>query len=432
MMVIAVGLSTYNVALFHLVNHAFYKALLFLGAGTVIHAVADNQDFRKYGGLTIYLPLTYSVMLIACFSLIAIPFMSGFYSKDLILESAYGQFKLYSFIVYIIAVVGAIFTTLYSIKILYLTFLSNPSGPQINYKYTNILDKKGLFTIVYSKILHYTYYSKNAHIAHEGGVLMMLPLVILAVLSVLFGYLTKDVFIGIGSGLFSDNSLFIHPIHETMLDTEFFVPILLKLLPLFFIFCFTFIFLLFTEFYPYLLVSFKLSGVGYNIFGFLNQRFFMELFYNNYISGFVLLLGHIKIIIMDKGFIELIGPFGLQSSLLNLSKKLDSFTTPVVTDYAIYIFTGLIFYTLLYLHIFELEIFTDLENTSELRVPDFSGPHTPITQYKHAIRLGTRSFYATYLTLDSPTLFAFNQYPNEPLVGAGNPFEPGLPIRTKT
>src|ERR671923_1682793 len=84
MMIIAIGLSSYNIALFHLINHAFYKGLLFLGAGAVIHAVTDNQDFRKYGGLIAFLPLTYSVMLIASLSLVAIPFMTGFYSKDFI------------------------------------------------------------------------------------------------------------------------------------------------------------------------------------------------------------------------------------------------------------------------------------------------------------------------------------------------------------
>jgi NADH-ubiquinone oxidoreductase chain 5 len=118
MMVIAVGLSSYNVALFHLVNHAFYKGLLFLGAGAVIHAVADNQDFRKYGGLISFLPLTYSVMLIASLSLVAFPFMTGFYSKDFILESAYGQYHLSSIIVYFIATIGAMFTTLYSVTYL--------------------------------------------------------------------------------------------------------------------------------------------------------------------------------------------------------------------------------------------------------------------------------------------------------------------------
>ena len=133
-MVIAVGLSSYNIALFHLVNHAFYKGLLFLGAGAVIHAVADNQDFRKYGGLRPFLPLTYSVMLIASLSLVAFPFMTGFYSKDFILESAYGQFYFSGTVVYFIATIGAMFTTLYSVKVLYLTFLTNPNGPIVNYK----------------------------------------------------------------------------------------------------------------------------------------------------------------------------------------------------------------------------------------------------------------------------------------------------------
>src|SRR5215207_8482032 len=130
MMVIAIGLSSYNLALFHLVNHAFYKGLLFLGAGAVIHAVGDNQDFRRYGGLINFLPLTYSVMLIASLSLVAFPFMTGFYSKDFILESAFGQYFFSGTSVYVIAVIGAIFTTLYSIKVLYLTFLTSPNGPE--------------------------------------------------------------------------------------------------------------------------------------------------------------------------------------------------------------------------------------------------------------------------------------------------------------
>src|SRR4051795_11118756 len=155
MMVIAIGLSSYTIALFHLINHAFYKGLLFLCAGAVIHAVADNQDFRKYGGLISYLPLTYSLMLAASLSLVAFPFMTGFYSKDFILESAYGQYHLSSIIVYFIASIGAIFTTLYSVKVLYLTFLTNPTGPLVNYKH-----------------------------AHEGDIFMSLPLIILAIFSI--------------------------------------------------------------------------------------------------------------------------------------------------------------------------------------------------------------------------------------------------------
>ena len=318
MMVIAVGLSSYNIALFHLVNHAFYKGLLFLGAGAVIHAVADNQDLRKYGGLISYLPLTYSVMLIASLSLIAIPFMTGFYSKDFILESAYGQYHLSGIIVYFIATLGAMFTSLYSVKVLYLTFLTNPNGPLINYK--------------------------QAHAAHEGDIFMTIPLILLALFSIFFGYLTKDIFIGLASGFFSDNSLFIHPLHEIMLDTEYAVPHFFKLLPFFFTLLLILVSILFTELYPKLLINFKLSSFGYNIFSFFNQRFLIELFYNRYISGIILKLGGQTTKVMDKGAVELFGPYGLEKRLTNLSNSLDSLTRGVVTSYALYILIGLIFY----------------------------------------------------------------------------------------
>ena len=90
-MVFACGLSNYSVGVFHLVNHAFFKALLFLGAGSVIHAVADEQDMRKMGGLKSLVPFTYSMMVIGSLALIGFPFLTGFYSKDVILEVAYGK-----------------------------------------------------------------------------------------------------------------------------------------------------------------------------------------------------------------------------------------------------------------------------------------------------------------------------------------------------
>ena len=318
MMVIAIGLSCYTVALFHLVNHAFYKGLLFLCAGAVIHAVADNQDFRKYGGLISYLPLTYSLMLTASLSLVAFPFMTGFYSKDFILESAYGQYKLSSIIVYFIATIGAMFTTLYSVKVLYLTFLTNPNGSLVNYKPNKS--------------------------AHEGDIFMSTPLVILGVFSIFFGYITKDLFIGLGSDFFSDNALYIHPEHEIMLDTEFAVNTFYKLLPLAFTISLTILSILLTEFYPRLLVGFKLSRFGFNIFSFFNQRFLVEMYYNRYISGTVLNLGAQTTKVLDKGAVELFGPFGLEQQFTDISKKIDSLSTGVVTNYALYILIALIAY----------------------------------------------------------------------------------------
>jgi len=315
MMVIAVGLSSYNLALFHLVNHAFYKALLFLGAGSVIHAVGDNQDFRKYGGLRTFLPLTYSVMLIASLSLVAFPFMTGFYSKDFIIESSFGQYTLSSFVVYIIASISAIFTTLYSVKVLYLTFLSNPQGSLLNYKQ-----------------------------AHEGNLYMTIPLIILAIFSIFFGYITKDMFIGAGSGFFSDNSIFIHPSHEIFLDTEFGVPTMFKLLPFIFTVFFFIIALIKFEFKLELGKSIGFSkSIYHSIYGFINQRFLVESIYNIYISGKVFTMGGEISRVIDRGAVELIGPFGLEKTLLNLGTRLSKLDTGVITSYALYIFIGLIF-----------------------------------------------------------------------------------------
>jgi NADH-ubiquinone oxidoreductase chain 5 len=317
MMVIAVGLSSYNIALFHLVNHAFYKGLLFLGAGAVIHAVADNQDFRKYGGLRPFLPLTYSVMLIASLSLVAFPFMTGFYSKDFILESAYGEFYFSSIVVYFIATIGAMFTTLYSVKVLYLTFFTNPNGPAISYKH-----------------------------AHEGDIFMSLPLIILAIFSIFFGYITKDIFIGLGSDFFADNSLFIHPTHEIMLDTEFAVPTLFKLLPLIFTISLSVLAIISSEFLPKSLINFKFSRLGNNIFGFFNQRFYIELLYNKYITGKVLMFGSQTTKYLDRGIIEQLGPYGLEKVFISLSHMISNLNTGVVTTYALYILIGFIIYIL--------------------------------------------------------------------------------------
>jgi NADH-ubiquinone oxidoreductase chain 5 len=315
MMVIAIGLSSYNIALFHLINHAFYKGLLFLGAGAIIHAVMDNQDFRKYGGLLAYLPLTYSVMLIASLSLVAFPFMTGYYSKDFILESAYGQYYFSSITVYIIATIGAIFTTLYSIKVLYLTFITSPNGNFYSYKK-----------------------------AHEGNIFLSLPLVILAIFSIFFGFIAKDIYLGLGSNFFADNSIFIHPFHEITIDTEFGVDTLFKILPFIFTIFFSLITIVLLEYLPKNINNFKLSRLGYFIFGFFSQRFNIELLYNYYIVNLILKLGGQTTKILDKGSIELIGPYGLEKSLMTLSKIITIFNTSIVTTYALYILVGLFAY----------------------------------------------------------------------------------------
>ena len=325
MMVIAIGLSCYNIALFHLVNHAFYKALLFLGAGSVIHAVSDNQDFRRYGGLKSFLPLTYSAMLIASLSLVAFPFMTGFYSKDFIIESAYGQFCFSSSVIYLLSVTAAMFTTLYSVKVLYLTFFSSPNGPLNQY----------------------------AH-AYEGDIFMSIPLIFLAIFSIFFGFIFKDIFIGLGSNFFFDNSLFKLPIHDVTLSSEFAVPHLFKIIPLFLTFSISIFSIFIFEFKPNLIFNYKFSKIGYNLYSFFNLRFFIEAFYNTYITNIILKLGGHTVEIVDKGAIELIGPSGLEKGLTYLSHRLANLDTGIITTYALYFLVGVMFFIYLpYLYVID-------------------------------------------------------------------------------
>jgi len=117
-MVFACGLSAYTASMFHLFNHAFFKALLFLGAGSVIHALSNEQDLRKMGGLLNFLPVTYVSFLIGSLSLSGFPFLTGYYSKDFILECAYGTYSFVSLFSYCLGLVAAYFTVFYSLKII--------------------------------------------------------------------------------------------------------------------------------------------------------------------------------------------------------------------------------------------------------------------------------------------------------------------------
>lgn len=99
-MFFACGMSNYSVGLFHLFNHGFFKALLFLGAGSVIHALLDEQDMRKMGGLVKLMPLTYVAILVGSLSLTGFPFLTGFYSKEVVLEIAFAKFSINSFFIY--------------------------------------------------------------------------------------------------------------------------------------------------------------------------------------------------------------------------------------------------------------------------------------------------------------------------------------------
>jgi NADH-ubiquinone oxidoreductase chain 5 len=127
-MFFACGLSSYEVSFFHLSNHAFFKALLFLGAGSIIHAILDEQDMRKMGGLKNLLPFSYAITLIGSLALTGFPFLTGFYSKDVILEIAFAKYTTLSHFSYFLGTFSAFFTAFYSTRLICLVFLNNPNG----------------------------------------------------------------------------------------------------------------------------------------------------------------------------------------------------------------------------------------------------------------------------------------------------------------
>lgn len=312
MLFIAVGLSQYNVALFHLVNHAFFKALLFLGAGSIIHAMGDEQDMRRLGGLVKLLPFSYAMILIGSLSLAAMPFLTGFYSKDLIIELAFGQFEFKGEIVYWLAVISAVFTMTYSLRLIYLTFLSQPNGAKVNYEHS-----------------------------HEGPLTMAIPLIILAIMSIIFGYFARDYFVGLGSSSLA-HSLFVHPNHIITIEAEFAVPTLYKLLPVGLSLSVGLTFLIISQLMPNLLLSLTKTRKGAAIYAFFNQRYWIELLVNKFIVRKGLSLGYIFNKQLDRGAIELLGPFGLVKGLSSLSNLISRLDSGIITSYALYILLSLI------------------------------------------------------------------------------------------
>ena len=169
-MAFACGLSHYALSLFHLSNHAFFKALLFLSAGAVIHSVSSEQDLRRLGGLLRLLPYTYAMFLIGSLALMGFPFLTGFYSKDLILETAAGTDRLLTLAIYLLPVVTAFFTAFYSFRLLDLAFFSRSRSPRTYLVHTHELTPK-----------------------------MAVALAVLSLGSIFFGYFARDLFVGLGS-----------------------------------------------------------------------------------------------------------------------------------------------------------------------------------------------------------------------------------------
>ena len=257
------GLLIPNIGLFHLLTHGFFKAMLFLTAGIIIHCCAnDEQDIRKFGSFIFYYPMSFFLFLLGSLSILSFPFLSGFYSKEAILESSLSpQFPIY---IYILMILGALFTSIYSFKLIYYTFLSKP-----NFNYS--LGSGFEFSL---SIKQFSF---------------IFGMIILVLGSIFFGYFTKEIVAPFMGG-----------------DYEFF-PFYIKLIPLFF--SISGIFLAFIIINPW---KYRV------ILTILNKRLFFDSLVNYFFAFKFLTLGYLYCYkIIDRGLLEFIG-FGLIRILFSI------------------------------------------------------------------------------------------------------------------
>ena len=303
-MFVAAGLGAYGVAMFHLFTHAFFKALLFLGAGSVIHAAQEEQDIRKMGGISKFIPITHLMMIVGTISIMGFPFTSGFYSKDAIIETAYLSHSNFSTYAYLLITAGVVMTSFYSWRLIFLVF--NGKSRMNEEKLSKV---------------------------HESSSVMTVPLMILALGALFFGFLFKNYFIGDYSESFWNHSIATH--HEEHHHIPFYIyylPILLGFLGLF------------IAWYMYIKntkLASEIAKMNKPLYEFLLNKWYFDEIYNYLLVKPAIKIGRILWKFLDEYIIDGFGPNGIASSVINLSNRARKIQSGYIYHYAFAILIGL-------------------------------------------------------------------------------------------
>ena len=304
-MFFAAGVGAYHVAMFHLFTHAFFKALLFLGSGSIIHAFKDEQDIRNMGGVRKKLPYTYIFMLIGTLALTGFPFLSGFYSKDAIIEFAYLRNSTLGNYAATIGIFTAFLTSIYSWRLIFKTF----HGPYNN--------KKVLINET-----------------HESPIIMLAPLLFLSIGAIFAGYYFKETFIGHHSNDFWQASIFfLKEIKHDPIPSWFLLltPILVTIaIPISFYYFVTNI---------KILEDFKKTNLP--LYNFLLNKWFIDELYEQIFIKPAKKMGSFFWKKCDQGIIDRFGPDGISKLIKKISNKASLFQTGFIYDYAFAMLIGL-------------------------------------------------------------------------------------------
>ena len=304
-MFFATGVGAYNIAMFHLFTHAFFKALLFLGSGSVIHSFNNEQDINKMGGVYRHLPYTYTLMIIGTLALTGFPLLSGFYSKDLIIEFAYLKGNTAGYFACALGIFTAFLTSIYSWRLIFKTF-------------------------------HGEYNNKNQPIStiHESPMVMIIPLIILAIGSVFAGFIFKDLFMGYG--IFMDfwqgSIFFLEP-----LSTEHPPQSIIFLTPILVTISIPFSYYIFLKNKS---VANILVDTNKPIYDFLKNKWYFDELYNVLFVKSSKFLGRYLWKKIDGLIIDRFGPDGLSSLFKYFSIKAVKFQSGFIYQYAFVMLIG--------------------------------------------------------------------------------------------
>ena len=309
-MFFACGVSAYSAGIFHLMTHGFFKSLLFLGAGSVIHAMSDEQDMRRMGGIWRLIPVTYALMWIGSLALAGVWPFAGFYSKDIVLEAAYAAKTGVGAYAFWLGVITTFLTAFYSWRLWIKTFHSAPRADE--------------------KVM--------AHV-HESPKVMILPLVVLGAGAIFSGYIGYEYFVGQQAAEFWGNAILVLPEHSALEETHS-VPLWVKYLPLatgLSGISLAYIFYSLIPGIPKILVS-QFQAV----YKFVHNKWYFDELYNKIFVQPSFYLGRNFWKVVDVSIIDGIGPNGVSSAVRILARRASALQTGYLYHYAFAMFVGVV------------------------------------------------------------------------------------------